>query len=180
LDSPAETGPSSRGPGALFAWLVVAMNAIGSIWVFVIMILVVADVAGRYVFNAPISGVPLVITMSLIGIAFMQLPDALRNNRLTRNEALLGPLLAHRPRAGHALQALFHLAGALLMALLVVYVAPMFEKAWATDSFLGARGDFIMPEWPFKLVIVVGAVVTGIQFLILAWRDLRAMSTAPR
>ena len=165
----------------LFARLVVAMNAIGSIWVFVIMALVVADVTGRYVFNSPIRGVPLVITMSLIGIAFMQLPDALRNGRITRNEALLGPLLEHRPRAGHALQGFYHLAGAALMVLLIVYITPMFEKAWQADSFLGTRGDFIMPEWPFKLLIVVGSVVTAVQFLVLAARDLRELlHAAPR
>ena len=180
MASSAEAGPSPRGPGTVFAWLVVAMNAIGSIWVFVIMVLVVADVIGRYAFNSPIAGVPLVITMSLIGIAFMQLPDALRNKRITRNEALLGPLLEHRPRAGHALQGLYHLAGAFLMVLLVVYVTPMFEKAWSTESFLGTRGDFTLPEWPFKLVIVAGSVVMAAQFLILAWRDLRALSRVRR
>jgi TRAP-type mannitol/chloroaromatic compound transport system permease small subunit len=171
---------TTRDPGAVFRWLVVAMNAVGSIWVFVIMVLVCADVAGRYIFNSPIRGVPLVITMSLIGIAFMQLPDALRNGRLTRNEAVLGPLLVRRPRVGLSLQALYHLAGAFLMVLLAVYITPMFQKAWISDSFLGARGDFIMPEWPFKLFIVLGSVVTAIQFLLLAWHDVRKLSRAPR
>jgi TRAP-type mannitol/chloroaromatic compound transport system permease small subunit len=66
------------------------------------------------------------------------------------------------------------------MVLLFVYVTPMFEKAWSTESFLGARGDFTLPEWPFKLFIVVGSVVTALQFLVLATRDLQMLLRAPR
>ena len=175
MASPDESGLRVRGPGTYFDRLVVALNALGSVWVFCIMILVVADVAARYLLNRPITGVPLVITMSLIAIAFLQLPDALRNGRVTRNEALLIPLLESKPRAGLAVEALFNLMGVFLMALLAVYVAPMFQKAWETESFLGSRGDFTLPEWPFKFLIVLGAVVTGLQYLVMCWRDLRKL-----
>jgi len=49
----------------------------------------------------------------------------------------------------------------------------MFAKAWQSGAYLGNRGDFILPEWPFKLLIVVGATMAGLQFLLLAWRDLQ-------
>jgi TRAP-type mannitol/chloroaromatic compound transport system permease small subunit len=158
--------------GAGFDVLVVTFNALGSVWILFITALVCADVAARYLLNSPITGVPLVITMSLIAIVFLQLPDALRAGRVTRNEALLAVLLERRPRIGLALQAVFHLCGAAMMAFLVVYIWPMFVKAWTSRAFLGNRGDFVLPEWPFKLLIVVGAVMAGLQFLLLFRRDL--------
>ena len=168
-----DTSRRLRNPIArAFDLLVVGLNALGSVWIFFIMLLVCADVTARYVFNSPITGVPLTITMSLIAIAFLQLPDGLKAGRVTRNEALLGLLLERKPRVGLALQAVFHLCGAAMMVFLVVYIAPMFAKAWSTQAFLGTRGNFTLPEWPFKLVIVVGAVITALQFLVLFWRDL--------
>jgi TRAP-type mannitol/chloroaromatic compound transport system permease small subunit len=175
-----ESGASSpgRGSGArnaaatAFNAVVVGLNALGSLWILFITAIVCIDVAARYLFNSPVTGVPLVITMSLIAIVFLQLPDGLRAGRVTRNEALLAVLLERRPRIGLALQAVFHLCGAAMMAFLVVYIWPMFVKAWTSRAFLGNRGDFVLPEWPFKLLIVVGAVMTGLQFLLLFRRDL--------
>lgn len=172
--APGRAPGGARSPiAAAFDMLVVTLNAFGSLWIFFIMALVCVDVVARYVFNSPVTGVPLLITMSLISIVFLQLPDSLRSGRVTRNEALLGVLLERRPRLGLALQAVFHLSGAAMMAFLAVYTGPLFAKAWRSGAYLGNRGDFILPEWPFKLLIVVGAVVTAVQFLVLFWRDLR-------
>lgn len=179
--APGRSPGGARSPiAAAFDVLVVALNALGSLWIFFIMALVCVDVVARYVFNSPVTGVPLLITMSLISIVFLQLPDALKAGRVTRNEALLGVLLERRPRLGLALQAVFHLAGVALMGFLVVYTGPLFAKAWRSGAYLGNRGDFILPEWPFKLLIVVGAVVTGLQFMVLFWRDLRERAALSR
>lgn len=168
--------PAARTPvGRVLEWLVVGLNAAGSVWVFLIMLLVCLDVAMRDFFNAPIPGVPLVITMSLISIVFLQSADALRNGRMTRNEALLGRFLRNRPALGYTLQGLFHLGGAAFCALLVHYTWPLYLKAWRSKAYLGTQGDVTLPEWPFKLLIIVGAVVLGLQFLALAWRDLRSL-----
>ncbi|HEY5608622.1 MAG TPA: TRAP transporter small permease subunit [Alphaproteobacteria bacterium] len=159
----------------VFDGLVRLMNAIGSLWIMLIMILINIDVIGRYVFNSPVRGVPLVITMSLIAIVFLQLSDALLAGRVTRNEALLGRFLRDRPKLGHTLQAIYHAAGILLMVLLIWFSVPMFDKAWKSEAYLGNRGDFILPEWPFKLLIVVGSIVVALQFVRLTWLDVRVL-----
>jgi TRAP-type mannitol/chloroaromatic compound transport system permease small subunit len=162
-----------------FDGFVRCMNAAGSLWILLVTVLINTDVVARFGFNEPVRGVPLVITMSLIAIVFLQLPDALLAGRLTRNDSLLGKLLLERPKIGHALQALYHAAGLMLMVLLVQFSGPMFAKAWTSDAFLGSRGDFTLPEWPFKLLIVVGSIAVGLQFLRLTWLDLRAIAGKP-
>ncbi len=179
--APGQPPGRARSPvAAAFDVLVVTLNALGSLWIFCIMALVCVDVVARYVFNSPVTGVPLLITMSLIAIVFLQMPDALRSGRVTRNEALLGVLLKRRPQLGLALEAAYHLAGALLMVLLTIYTGPFFMKAWKTGSYLGNRGDFILLDWPFKLLITVGAAVLALQFLVLFADGLRRRAALAR
>jgi len=143
------------------------------------MILINIDVIGRYVFNSPVRGVPLVITMSLIAIVSLQLADALFAGRMTRNAALISRLIERKPKLGRTLNSLYYLIGATFMVMIVWYSTPIFEKAWNTDSYLGNRGDFILPDWPFKLLIVIGATTTAIQYVRLAVLNTRAVLGLP-
>ncbi|MBT4116104.1 MAG: TRAP transporter small permease subunit, partial [Rhodospirillaceae bacterium] len=76
-----------------FDMLISALNAIGTAWIFVLMLAINADVFSRFLFNAPLSGVPLIVEMSIIAIVFLQLAAALRGGRLTRSDVLIAKLL---------------------------------------------------------------------------------------
>ncbi|MBT4941076.1 MAG: TRAP transporter small permease [Rhodospirillaceae bacterium] len=142
---------------------------------FVMMMMIVADVFMRFVFNSPIRGVPLIITMSIIAIVFLQLADALRAGRLTRSDMLIGSLLANRPKLGYSMQGLFHLAGVFIMSVLLWYSVPFMLKAWRLNTYDGTDGEFTLPEWPVKAVIVVGAIVCAIQFCRHLLRDIETL-----
>lgn len=174
--SPENTGGSwTSSLGRFFDKIVATLNAIGTGWIFVMMALIVADVFARFVFNSPIRGVPLIITMSIIAVVFLQLADALRAGRLTRSDMLISNLLTKRPVIGHTLQGLFHLAGVFIMTILLWYSAPAMIKAWRLNSYDGTDGEFTLPEWPVKAVIVIGAIVCGLQFLRHFLADIRAV-----
>jgi TRAP-type mannitol/chloroaromatic compound transport system permease small subunit len=150
---------------AAFDGLVSGLNAVGTAWIFVIMLLINADVWSHAFLNQPISGIKLVIEMSIIAIVFLQLAAALRGGRMTRSDVLIGRLLAKRPQLGHSLQALYHLGGAALMVILYVFSEPLLAKAWRRQTFAGLEGDFTLPIWPLKLLIMIGAAFCAIQFL---------------
>jgi tripartite ATP-independent transporter DctM subunit len=152
------------GVTAAFDALVTALNAIGTAWIFVIMVAINADVFSRFLFNAPIAGVPLVIEMSIIAIVFLQLTAALRGGRLTRSDVLIARLLRARPQLGFSLQAVYHATGAVLMTILFVFSGPFLEKAWRRDTYAGLEGDFTLPVWPLKALILLGAAICAIQF----------------
>ena len=40
-------------------WAISGLNAVGTLWIFAIMVAINADVFARFLFSAPISGVPL-------------------------------------------------------------------------------------------------------------------------
>jgi TRAP-type mannitol/chloroaromatic compound transport system permease small subunit len=166
-------GSAGQWLGRLFDGVISAINAVGTAWIFVIMLLINADVFMRYLFNEPLNGVPLIISMSIIGIVFLQLPDALRNGRFIRNDALLGRMLTGRPRIGHWMETVYNFAGFVFMAVLAIYVWPLLVQNWAQSTYAGTEGDFTLPVWPLELLALIGAVCTSLQYLRQMWRDIR-------
>jgi len=156
-----------------FDWLIAAMNAIGTTWIFVIMILINSDVFMRYLFNSPVRGVPLVISLSIIGIVFFQMPDTLKRGRFTRNDAFIGRLLHRKPVVGNFVEMFYNAAGAVMMATLVWYEYPFFVKDWTQNTYAGNEGDFTVMLWPIHLVILIGATAVCIQYIRHTFRNYR-------
>jgi len=152
-----------------------ALNAVGTLWTFALLVLINADVFGRYLLNSPIRGVPELVALSIVGIVFLQLPHTLRVGRMTRSDVFIGKVLAARPRLGRALEFVYHLTGAGLFVLLVQATVPLFRQAWTENLYVGAAGDFTAPEWPVKLIVVIGCVGACLQYLALAAADIAAI-----
>jgi tripartite ATP-independent transporter DctM subunit len=177
---PASAGGPLRALARPFDALISASNAIGTVWIFVIMVLINTDVFSRFLFNFPINGVPLIIEISIVAIVFLQLAAALREDRMTRSEVLIGRLLKRRPQLGLSLQAVYHGLGALLMGFLFFYSMPLMEKAWRRSTYTGVEGDFTIPVWPLKFIVLLGAAMCGIQFLRRVGADVRAIAAEAR
>jgi len=91
------------------------LNALGTLWIIALMLLINTDVLGRNLFNAPVRGVTELVALSIVGIVFLQLADTLHSGRFTRADVLLDRLKRRRPALAARLQALYHLVGAALM-----------------------------------------------------------------
>ena len=153
-----------RLPSRLFDAVVSGFNGGGSVWIFCLMSLLCADVLFRALLNSPINGVPLLVQLSILVIVFMQLPAAIRDGRLTRSDILLAGLLKDRPSIGLSLSAIYDALGALLMLVVFFYTLPAFEKVWRRGTYEGLEGDFAIPSWPLKLLILIGSAMCVIQF----------------
>jgi TRAP-type C4-dicarboxylate transport system permease small subunit len=146
------------------------MNAAGSVWVLLLILLVTGDALGRSFFAAPIVGTVELVQISIVGIVFMQLADTVRTGRLTRSESLLD---AVGPRARAALEAVYCLLGAAYMAIALWGSIPLLAEAIERNSWIGNEGVFTAPVWPVKSVIVAGLSVCLVQFLRLAVESFR-------
>jgi TRAP-type mannitol/chloroaromatic compound transport system permease small subunit len=152
-----------------------AMNALGTLWIVALMVLINTDVFGRNFLNAPILGVPELVSLSIVGIVFLQLADTLRCGRFTRAEILLDWLTRKHPALADALHVLYHLIGAALMlAILWAAWAPLVESLRIFE-YVGAVGSFQAPVWPIRLIMLVGLGMTVLCFLLLAWCDVRRL-----
>ena len=157
--------------------LTMAFNVIGTLLIVALMLLINADVIGRGVFLSPISGVPEIVSMSIVAIVFLQVAQAFRMGRFTRTDALLNALENRLPRARAALELLFCGAGLFIIVALLNASYPLFVKAYDRGTFVGTVGDFIAPIWPVKLVIVVGCVMLALQLALAFIRAASALWT---
>lgn len=167
-------GPAHGRPTTPFGWVVDGMNGAGSILIFAVMALIVADVIARDFFNDPINGVAEMVALSIVAIVFLQLASTLRHGRMSRAELFIDDFKLKHPRAGNLIQAVFDLGGAAVCAILLLATWPILERSWTANEFIGIQGVFTAPIWPVKLVIILGAGLTLIQYLLLLHRSLQA------
>jgi TRAP-type C4-dicarboxylate transport system permease small subunit len=168
---------TADGGGRLlsFGTVTAALAAIGTVWILFLMIVIVADVVGRAFFQAPILGVAEAARFSIVAIVFLQLPQTLRGGNLTRAELLIDQLHRRTPRLAAAFELVFHLIGAAIFAVIVWTTWPLMTEAFANNDFYGSTGVVEIPTGPLKFIIMLGAAVMILQFLLFAWRDLRGV-----
>jgi TRAP-type C4-dicarboxylate transport system permease small subunit len=152
----------------LFAGLLVGLNAVGTVWIFVLMLVINADVFGRTVFSAPLPGVPELVRLSIVGIVFLQIGYTLRSGRITRVESLSIALARRWPRFALAMQGCYSLCGAALFVILFVSCRPIFVRAWTNGDYAGVEGYVTYPFWPIYLILLVGCACSALQFLVFA------------
>jgi len=168
----------TSAPRRIFDSIISIMNSVGTVWVFILLILLNMDIFGRFLFNYPIRGVPEIVSLSIVALVFMQITHTLKVGRLTRSEAALNWVGRKLPRLKSFIDGIFHLVGTALFLIILKGSLPMFVKSWRIDEYVGAEGDFMAPVWPVKLIIVIGCIAAALQFFILAIDHFRAIATA--
>jgi TRAP-type C4-dicarboxylate transport system permease small subunit len=159
-----------RGAQRIFSALIAGLNGVGTIWIFGLMLIVNVDIFSRFLFNSPIQGVTEIVELSIVGIVFLQVSDAVRHGRLTRSDGLYQRYCVSHPVAGHICGMLFDLLGAVFFFILLLGSTPRLIEAYQQAYFAGNEGLFIVPVWPIRLLVVIGCSVVTVQFLILAYR----------
>lgn len=145
--------------------IAMAANVCGTLVVLALVVIVNVDVISRGVFSAPFRGSVEVVQFSMVLIVFLQLPDVVRANRLTRSDGLLLVMGNRRPVAAAWLSKIINAVSAILMALIAYAIWPEFVEAWETGDFFGTPGVFTAPWWPVKLVIFFSAVLCCLIWL---------------
>ena len=142
-----------------------AANVCGTLVVLALVVIVNVDVVSRGVFSAPFRGSVEVVQFSMVLIVFLQLPDVVRVDRLTRSDGLLLVMADRRPVIARWLSKIINAISAILMALIAYAIWPEFVEAWETDDFFGTPGIFTAPWWPVKLAIFFSACLCGLIWL---------------
>jgi len=160
----------------VFARTLQILSSLGTAWIFILMLVITVDVVGRTAFTRPLPGVPELVSISIVGIVFLSLPQALRSGRITRVESLSDFIDRKLPRLGHALMAFYSVLGVALFCALFVASRPLFTKAWVTNDYVGVEGYITYPQWPVRLIILIGCVGCIVQYALMAIDHLRQAS----
>jgi TRAP-type C4-dicarboxylate transport system permease small subunit len=147
-----------------------ALNIIGTLLILIMAVAVNADIVGRDFFNHPIPGVNEFIGLSIVAVVFLQMANTLHEERHVSNDIFIRLIATPSPRLSAAIYASFHVVGALLMAIIVIYVWPITVENYQGGYYSGTAGVIEIPIWPFMAIVVVGAAATVVQFAIDAAR----------
>lgn len=141
-----------------------AANILGTLLIVGLVVTICTDVVGRNLFDSPLPGVPEMISLSIVAIVFLQVPQALKSNRLTRSDGVISVLHQKTPRLAGALETLFDLLGIGVIATILYAHWPILTKSIERHEYVGAVGNFTLPTWPVKLLILIGASLLLLQF----------------
>jgi TRAP-type mannitol/chloroaromatic compound transport system permease small subunit len=144
-----------------------ALAAIGTVWTFGLMLLICADVIGRSFLSMPITGVSEIAAHSIVGIVFLQIGATIYSKRMTRADFLIDGVLHRAPGLGRAIEALFLLIGAAVMAFVAWAAWPGVWTSLASREFFGVQGLFTVPTWPFRALIVLGGAAGAVAYCML-------------
>lgn len=151
------------------------LASIGTIWTFLLMLLIVADVVGRSFLDHPITGVAEIAAHSVVAIVFLQLGAAIHSKRMTRADFVLDALGPRAPGLVRLLEGAFCLLGAAAMIFIAMSAWPGLQSAFSGREFFGVQGLFTIPTWPVRAIIVLGAVVSAVVYLVQAGAELTAL-----
>ena len=146
--------------------IAISANIAGTLVVLALVAVVNFDVIARGAFNAPFHGAYEVVQFSMILIVFLQLPDVVRVNRLTRSDGFLVVIGNRFPRVAAVMTHIIETVSAIFMALIAITIWPEFLHMFETKDYFGIPGVFTAPWWPIKLVIFFSAFLCTVIFIL--------------
>jgi TRAP-type C4-dicarboxylate transport system permease small subunit len=147
------------------------LNAVGSVWVAAITVLVCADIFGRLLFQHPLVGVPEIVKVSIVAIVWLQIPHTLKIDGHLRSDIVLR-FLSSRNRALVDLFA--YVLGAIIFGLLVYSGWHTMIQAWQMGEFEGEL-PVRVPTYPLRSIVLLGAALTALQYLLMAAEAVRRL-----
>jgi len=136
---------------------------LGAVWAFFLCFFILADIVTRAM-NMPISGTKEIVANSVVMIVFLQIGFAVRSNSMLRAGFLVTAM--PRPVQKALLLFAFALGAALFFFLLKAGIKPAIRsfENWEFDG----EGVLRVPVWPTRWMIIVGAGLAGVNYVLLA------------
>ena len=113
-------------------------------WAFILTFIIVADIVGRSVFDAPVYGVREVVMNSIVMIVFLQAGYAIRSRSMLRADFLAQKF---PPLFGRVVLAFGYLLGAAFFLMILVGGWDMAVHSWVAGEYEG-EGALRVPAWP--------------------------------
>lgn len=152
-------------------WVVRALLMIAAVLAFLLSFLVCADVIGRVIFNSPVKGTPEIVSFSIVIILWLQTAYAIRSGGMLHVDAFVSML---PPRAQGVLGVVGALLGVAFFGLVLWGSFEPAAHAWNSNEFEG-EGALRVPVWPARFLIILGAALAVLNYLILAVERARVL-----
>ncbi len=137
---------------------------------FLLSFLVVADVIGRVLFNSPVKGTPEIVSISIVIICYLQAGYAIRSGGMLHVDAFISAL---PQRVRDVLGIIGAVLGVLFFGLILWGSFEFAAHAWTSNEFEG-EGALRVPVWPARFIIILGAALAVLNYLLLVIEGVRA------
>ena len=145
------------------------LNLLGGITIFLLVVLTVVNVLGRWVFNLPITGYIDWIEQAMAFFAFLGIAYCQRLGAHIRMDIFIGAIHG-RLRWFSELASTFLM---LCITLLLVYGSTL--HAWRAYDIGDSSMDIGLPTWPAKFIVPLALSILAIRLLIQLWAYSRAI-----
>lgn len=138
-----------------------AIHVISSVWVFILALVILADVFGRTLFNQPLEGTKEILQNSVIAITFLQIPLAIYSGSMLKTTMFsqhLSPLLLRLIRS-----AVFLLGAALFISIAIASWGPAME-AIRIGEYEG-EGSLRIYTWPVRFLMISTSAFAAFAYL---------------
>ncbi|MFH1480398.1 MAG: TRAP transporter small permease [Pseudomonadota bacterium] len=156
-----------------FGRLCSILNALATVWIFILMLIIVTDVVGRSLFNHPLTGAPELVKVSLVALVFLQITHTLREDRHVRSTLLVGFV---PPFLRVLLRIFADLLGLVFFVLLCYSSWPQVVSAWRVLEYEG-EGALNVPTYPVRAIILFCSALMVIQFFMNLVKGMKGLST---
>jgi TRAP-type C4-dicarboxylate transport system permease small subunit len=155
-----------------FAYIVTVArmsHILSSIWVFILAIVILADVFGRVLFLAPLPGTKEILQNSVILVTFLQIPLAIYSGSMLRTTLLTGAMPGFAQRI---LRTLAYVLGLCLFLAIAWASFPEAIEALRLNEYEG-EGSLRIYTWPIRFLIVATSAFAAFAYLTMMIADWR-------
>ena len=160
----------SRADRLLFR-LEAALNLVGGVAIFLLVLLATANVLGRWLFSLPISGYVDWVEQSMAFIAFLGIAYTKRLGGHIRMDIVIGQL------RGRLLWFAELVSVVLMLLVTLVLIYGSYLHFWRAYDIGDSSLDINLPTWPAKFVVPFALTVLALRLILQLWGFARAIRT---
>ena len=144
------------------------LMVLAAAWAFALVFLVLGDIIGRGVFDAPIYGTVEMVAASVVIIVFLQAGYAIRRRSMLRADFLV----VHLPEtAQRMLLAFGYLLGAAFFLMIITGGWEESIRSFVDGEFEG-EGALRVPSWPARWTVIGGSALAMANYCVMAYLDI--------
>ena len=143
------------------------LMVVAAAWAFGLSFLVLGNIIGRNVFDAPIDGTAEIVAASIVIIVFLQVGYAIRSRSMLRADFLV----IHLPDAvQRVLLGFGYLLGAGFFLMIITGGRAESVLSYVEGEFEG-EGALRVPSWPARWTVLLGSALALVNYIVMAYID---------
>jgi TRAP-type C4-dicarboxylate transport system permease small subunit len=139
-----------------------------AVWTFGLAFLVMGNIIGRTVFDAPIYGTPEIVSASIVIVVFLQAGYAIRSRSMLKADFLVTRLPEQVQRV---FLAFGYLLGAAFFLMIITGGWQESVTSFVEGEYEG-EGALRVPSWPARWTVLLGSGLAMINYLVMAYIDI--------